>query len=820
MAAISTITGERRFDLNRWRMISTPPGAVTSPDALASMGGWREACTPCTVASVRGTSPDPDSEDHWFCTRLESSFEGQLVFEGLATLCEVWIGGEKCGESRSMFLPLALDVSAETGSEIALCFRALGPALEKAPRRARWRPAMIHPHGLRWFRTSLLGSMPGWCPSIRPVGPYRPVTAAPRGDAAITRADIVSCDVRCSLDGADGIVELHLVLDADKTVSGEVRLTCGEASHAIEVENAHDIRLRLRAPGVQPWFPHTHGEPALYNLGLTLGGAVLDLGRTGFRNVLVDKGADGRGFGLVINGVPVFARGASWSNADLTRLPGDRTSYEPWLLKARDAGMNMIRISGVMTYETRAFFDLCDELGIMIWQDMMLANFDYPQNDAAFSEAVRAEAEHLLNVSQTSPALTVLCGGSEVFQQSAMLGAPPDMWSGAVFDDILPDAVARLRPDILYVPNSPSGGALPFVADEGVTHYYGTGAYMRDLDDARRANVRFASECLAFANVPEDVSLDAGKVPHLAHHPDWKAGVARDRGASWDFDDVRDHYLEQLYGVSAMHLRRGDNERYLALSRAVTAEVMEHVFAEWRRPASQTRGGLVWLFQDLAPGAGWGVIASDGEPKSSWYGLKRAFRPVQLTMTDEGVNGLAVHLINEAPVAVQGKLSLTCWRDGSVPVVQATRDVTLDGRSAHTLSSFDLIGRFFDITNAYRFGPPQHDVTSAALTDTATGKVLAEAFHFPLGRSNTSHHLGLAASVARDGDAWMLDLSTQRFAQSVHIVDEHWRADDNWFHLSPGTARRLVLKARKANAPPPSGEVRAVNGTDRAGFNG
>jgi beta-mannosidase len=344
--------------------------------------------------------------------------------------------------------------------------------------------------------------------------------------------------------------------------------------------------------------------------------------------------------------------------------------------------MNMLRVSGVMTYESYAFFDLCDQFGILVWQDMMLANFDYPQSDPAFLAAIRAEAETLLSGLQTAPSLAVLCGGSEVFQQSAMLGAPRDIWSGPIFDEVLPEVVLRLRPDVVYVPNSPSGGALPFLANEGVTHYYGVGAYMRDLDDARRANVRFAAECLAFANVPEEASLRAMQLPAILHHPEWKRGVPRDVGASWDFEDVRDHYLEKLYGVSAMHLRRDDPERYFALSRAVVVEVMEETFGEWRRPTSPTRGALVWFLKDLAPGAGWGVIASDSIPKSAWYALKRAFQPIYLSVTDEGVNGLCFHVINERPAPLAARLSFVAWRDGNVAVASGSRDIALEAASA------------------------------------------------------------------------------------------------------------------------------------------
>lgn len=823
MARIVARSGERVVPLAGWSWLATAADAAATPADLPEAGDWQQVEVPGTVSGTLrslGRLDDASAnaigqQDHWYRTRLAEPLHGRLRFEGLATVTEIWVGSAKQADSASMFAPVELTVDCAAGIEIALCFRALAPKLAAAPRRSRWRPAMIQPNGLRWFRVSALGSMPGWCPPGLPTGPYRPVLRI-ENEANAPRIEAV--DLRTSYDGETGTVTLSLTLAANALLQARAIMRCAGGEAALHADGDGRLAGTLSLPGISPWLPHTHGEPALHDLTLTLDGETIDLGRIGFRSLEVDRGEDGEGFGLVVNGVPVFCRGACWSNADVTTLAGGRAAYEPWLRLAREAGMNMIRLPGVMTYEDDAFFALCDELGIMVWQEMMLANFDYPQGDAGFRATIAAEVEALLGRTQGSPSLAVLCGGSEVFQQSAMLGAPPEAWSGPVFDEVLPEAVAAYRPDIAYVPNSPSGGPLPFVADKGVTHYYGVGAYMRGLDDARRANVRFAAESLAFANMPEEVSLRSGKPPAITHHPDWKRAVPRDAGASWDFEDVRDHYLERLYGLEPERLRREDPERYFALSRAVVAEVMEETFAEWRRPGSPTSGALVWLLQDLQAGAGWGVIASDGEPKSAWHGLARAFRPVQLALTDEGVNGLGLHVLNERPEPLAAMVELSCWRAGEVAVVQAKREITLAPRAATTLSAFDLIGRFFDIAYAYRFGPPGHDVTSVVLRNAASGAVLAEAFHFPLGRGHERHPCRLTAQLEREGDDWSLVLSTQRFAQSVEIVDPGWRPERSWFHLAPGEPRRVRLHRRAGTSGDPSGEVRAVNALDRAGY--
>src|SRR5690606_6887408 len=138
---------------------------------------------------------------------------------------------------------------------------------------------------------------------------------------------------------------------------------------------------------------------------------------------------------------------------DIVDLPGTRERYEPLLKLAADAGMNMLRIGGTMAYETPDFFALCDELGILVWQDFQFANFDYPANDPAFIENVRTEVAQFLNALAASPSLAVLCGGSEIDQQAAMLGLPETAWAGPLTRDILPVLCAAHRPDVPYVEN-------------------------------------------------------------------------------------------------------------------------------------------------------------------------------------------------------------------------------------------------------------------------------------------------------------------------------------------------------------------------------
>ncbi|MEK1893667.1 MAG: glycoside hydrolase family 2 protein [Rhizobium sp.] len=815
---LASVGAEETLLAEGWNLVLTEPGACATPHDIPLSARFIAAEVPGTVAAALEKAghfdrenPEPlDTRDAWYLCRLFDAQPGDVIlrFEGLATLCHVFLNGQEILSSESMFTMYELPVTLSGGDELALCFRALAPRLAEPGPRARWRPQMVTPQGLKNVRTTLLGRMPGWCPEIHAVGPWRPIT--------LVRRDVVSIDnvsVRAVLE-ADGTGRLSVSLHTNVD-NPDLLLGCGDIQQSFEKVGENHYSAILRLKDVDLWWPHTHGAPHLYDFSIVVDGVEHHAGRTGFRRVDVDRGAHGDDFALLINGEHVFCRGAVWTTADIVRLPGGKADYEPFLRLAAQAGMNMIRIGGTMAYETPDFFQLCDELGLLVWQDFMFANFDYPKNDKALTAHAHAEVEEFLHAVQGCPSLAMLCGGSEIYQQAAMLGLPREYWAGPITEEVIPAIAGRMRPDVPYVANSPSGGAMPFSSNAGVTHYYGVGAYMRPLDDARRANVRFAAESLAFAHVPQPRTLQRHLDVPPVHSPLWKSRIPRDRGASWDFEDIRDFYLEELYGEDPARLRREDRERYLDLSRVVTGEVAEASFAEWRRNGSTCNGALVWTLQDLMPGAGWGVIDSTGEPKPVWYALRRAFRPVQVVVTDEGTNGLDIHVLNETEHALQLDLELVCLRHGKQHVVSGGRILTLAPRSRETFAATDLFGAFFDTTYAFRFGPPSHDVTVARLRLPNGGLVVADAFHFPLGRSKAFHDAEIQVSVTRQDDAWGLDISADRFAQSVHVNVDGYRPDDDWFHLAPGTAKRVRLLALSGSADgdAPSGEITSLGGS-------
>ncbi|NLH79850.1 MAG: glycoside hydrolase family 2 protein [Phyllobacteriaceae bacterium] len=801
-----------------WTFVSTPPGAASGPGDLAVDLERLPAVVPGTVAAAlaaagRWSLDAPTllhDRDWWYRARLDLSGRRILRFEGLATFAEVFLDGRPILVSESMFLAHEVEVDLVPGMELAIVFRSLAARLETVkPKRARWRSALVPDQRLRAVRTTLLGHMPGWCPPVDAIGPYRPIVVIDPAARPFAAARLVA-----DWDGIDGHLDVRLELPPGRSLAGAV-VRCAGCAAPVGIGPDGAV-ARLHLAGIAPWWPATHGDPALHAVELEIDGARVPLGRVGFRRVEVDRGADGRGFGLRINGVEVFARGVVWTPADVVALASDRASLAPDLARLAAAGVNMVRVAGIGAYESEAFHDLCDELGLMVWQDLMFANFDYPAGDPAFVDLCRREAEQMLGRLSASPSLTVVCGGSEVTQQAAMTGLPPTSWGNALFDEILPEVARRLVPEVPWLRSTPDGGPMPFCVNVGVGHYFGVGAYRRPLDDARRANVRFAAECLAFAHVPDAVELAKGLPVPPVHHPRWKERVPRDAHAAWDFEDTRLHYEAELFGIDPATLRAEDPARCLDVARATTAHLVDTTLREFRRPGSPTRGALVLLHRDPRFGAGWGFVDAHGVPKSSFHALARASRPVLVILSDEGVNGYDVHVVNDRATPVAGRLEVLAWGEGEHPVVAGGRDVEVPARGRLTLAATDLLGAFFDATRAYRFGPPAHEVMHARLVG-EDGEVLSEDFAFPLGLSLERRRCGLAARVEGGEGAWTLVVAATAVARFVTIVDEAFLAEDDVFHLAPGE-RRLRLSPRPGASPDvrPQGELHALNARDTA----
>jgi beta-mannosidase len=485
-----------------------------------------------------------------------------------------------------------------------------------------------------------------------------------------------------TLDGRDGRAEVHVTVeragggppDAPLTVTASVAGTRAEARLA---PGECEAVLELAVPAPDLWWPRGYGEQALYPLSVRLGGDTprdgdLDTWTRdiGFRSVRLDRTGDA--FTLVVNDVPVFARGANWIPDDCfpSRITRERLAQR--LGQACEANLNLLRIWGGGLYESTDFYDLCDRSGLLVWQDFPFACAAYPEEEP-FASEVEAEARGNITRLAPHPSLVLWNGNNENIEGFADWGWRDRLdgrtWGAGFYFELLPRLVAELDPARPYWAGSPYSGdpALPpNDPARGTVHIWDV--WNRE-DYLRYAayRPRFVAE-FGFQGPPayatlrravRDEPLSPGS-PGVLHHQKALGGQAkllRGLGAHLPvpatFDDW--HYLTQLNQARAMTF---GIERF----RSLTPYCM---------------GTVVWQLNDCWPVVSWAAVDGDARRKPLWYALRRVYADRLLTFQDS-----AVVVVNDGAAEWSGELSVIRRGLSGEPLAKETFTVAVPARGA------------------------------------------------------------------------------------------------------------------------------------------
>ena len=286
----------------------------------------------------------------------------------------------------------------------------------------------------------------------------------------------------------------------------------------------------------------------------------------------------------------------------------------------------------------------------------------------------------------------------------------------------------------------------------------------------------------------------------VVHDARWKKRTPRDTGTGWDFEDIRDYYFKILFNQDPIQLRYSDPDRYLRLSEIVTGELMHQVYSEWRSGYSNCTGGLIWFLKDFWPGAGWGIIDSFGMPKACYYYLKRIWQPISIVLTDENINGLHIHVINESKELLKAELELNVFHKGQLEITSGKTMVEVLGQSKTSLNADSILGQFYDITNSYRFGPKKHNYVLVRLIKNE--RVLCQKHYFPdseLPDFVQASEIKITATEIDSGDI-EVTIDATKLLFGINIECEGYLPDDNYFHLAPNFTKFITLRKTEIKA--------------------
>ncbi len=792
----------------QFELISTPSNAYQTPADIPVDALFVAADIPNTITAQDAVKAD--QFDHWLRLNFEAAANKEhlqfLQFEGLLTHADVFLNGVLILQSHNAFHTHLLEVAHQlkANNQLHICFRAIAPLLAQKQPRARFPTRLINQRHLRFIRTPTLGYMPGFSSEAKLIGAFRPIKLITQTQFVVQIAHVNAvligdktgkASVSLSLKCLAKIPKMGAFVLVDEATQTEI--TRAKANFNC-VDNIAHFEADIEAANIEAYWPHTHGMPTRYLLKLVLysnsDGQEIVIGHYGFRRI---TRANAHDLSLQINNTAMFLRGACWTPMNLLSLQTSVAELRQRLLLLKNAGINMLRLPGNMPYECDDFYEMCDELGILIMQDFAFTNFDYPEDNAEFVASVQQEAVTFLRKHGHRACLILLAGNSEVAQQAAMMGVDLEQIHNRIFDEILKNICAEHAPNVPYVSSSPNSNNILFHAGNGTSHYYGVGGYRRSFDDARLFKGQFIAECLAFSHVPEDASLyqffNNEFMP--AHHPSWKQGVPRDNGSGWDFADITDYYIEQLFGINPSQLRITEPQRYLDVCRATSCEVVERTMNILRANSAQGRAALVWYLHDLKTGAGWGYIDSLGVPKSAFYGLARASQPSTILFVDEGLEGLAVYLAHDGAAALNCQLEIALITAKGAIFERAIQPCQLTPNSLKRVSVDAFLGRFVDSSYAYRFGA-RGFVACVAKLIAENGQVIAQkTYADPAVMQDKHQDLTLTAHAQqKEKNRYVLTISSNRPAFFATIQAVGCNLRDSYVHIMPNFDAQINLQ--------------------------
>ncbi|MGN6282891.1 beta-mannosidase [Frateuria sp.] len=745
----------------------------------------------------------------------------ELVFDGLDTFAEVYLNGHKLLSADNMFRRWAayakpwLHVGGNT-LEVRLFspIKRLQPWLKRQPYAlpGEFDSAFgDEPKGLQtanYVRKAAYQYGWDWGPRIVTEGIWQPVHLDSWDGLRVAGLHVAQKHLDAQAAQLD--VQLDVDADSDASLPAEIRVygPHGQpvARRLADVEVAaghHRVGVPVTLAHPKRWYPAGYGAQDLYTVRVRLGDSDRPLyegsRQIGLRTVEIRREKDrwGRSFAFVVNGIPIFAKGANLIPFDSFPTRVDEARMRQTLESARAANMNMLRVWGGGYYLPDAFYAMADRMGLMIWQDFMFGGAIPPQ-DAAFVANVRQEAVEQVERLSNHPSIVLWCGNNEVqsswlswgdrkaLQRSLAAEENERIKQGMrdLFGEVLREVVVQNDPDVPYWPSSPSRGGDGFAnsLDDGDYHYWDVWS-----GEAKPATAylditpRFQSE-YGLQSFPDlrTIRAFAGTEPLQVDSPVLRAHQKFDGGNGNRrlLDYVRREYGEPKDFSALVYLSQVMQADGIALA-------AEHLRAS--RPRSM--GSLYWQLNDLWPGVTWSSIDAYGRWKALQFRARRFYAPLLVAaLRHQGTTTVSLVSDRTTPLAAHWRLRLMDFT-GHVQR-EENHDVTLAPLASTQVARY---------TDAQLLGGAVSRTTFAAFELIADGKpVSRNLVFFVLPKDLRLPQPHVHAQLAPAARGYTLTLTTDALARDVWVSfgDLDAGLSDNGFDLLPGEPVTLDVESK------------------------
>ncbi|WAU84370.1 glycoside hydrolase family 2 protein [Streptomyces sp. Qhu-G9] len=569
-----------------------------------------------------------------------------LVFDGLDTAAEIRLDGRLLGSVRNMHRSHRFDVTGLSGL-LSVHFRSAYGEAEAVRGRLGERPN-AYPEPFQYIRKMACSFGWDWGPTLVTAGIWKPVRLE-----HWTTARIAGVRPVVTVEQGVGHVELHVDVERTRVEAGlALCARVGGVEARAEIDGSSGV-VRLEVPDVELWWPRGYGEQPLYDVELWLSHeGLLDVWRRriGFRTVELDRREDehGSGFTFVVNGERLFARGVNWIPDDVLPSRMTRERYRTRLTQAADAGVDLVRVWGGGIYEREHFYDACDELGLLVWQDFPFACAAYPEEQPLRGE-VEAEARENVVRLMPHPSLVLWNGNNENLWGFRDWGwerrLAGDSWGEGYYLGLLPRIVAESDPTRPYTAGSPWSGSWDHHPNDPAhgTHHSWEVWNRQDYADYRLEVPRFVAEfgwqappahaTLRRALPGEDLAPDSPGMLHHQKADDGNGKLARG--------------LARHFAVPEQGFSESDFDRWHYLTQVNQARAVATGIEHWRSHWPVCAGTIVWQLNDCWPVTSWAAIDGDGREKPLYHELKRLYADRLLTLRPRP-EGLVLAAVNQS----------------------------------------------------------------------------------------------------------------------------------------------------------------------------